>query len=109
MRIGYQGEAHSYSYRAVGEIFPDADKIGYASFIACFNALDDGSVDLLVLPVENSTTGSVLPVLDRLAGAEGRGPVSISVVRVAAVSSPAGSRCQVFLTDRITGGMPVIS
>lgn len=77
MRIGYQGEAHSYSYRAVGEIFPDAEAAGYPSFVASFEALDNELVDRLVMPVENSTTGSVLPVLDRLAGAEGRGPVSI--------------------------------
>jgi prephenate dehydratase len=77
MRIGYQGEAHSYSSRAVGEIFPGDEPVGYPSFVASFDALDDGSVDRLVMPVENSTTGSVLPVLDRLAGGEGRGPVSI--------------------------------
>lgn len=77
MRIGYQGEAHSYSFRAVGELFPDDEPVGYASFVASFAALDDGSVDRLVMPVENSTTGSVLPVLDRLAGAEGRDPVSV--------------------------------
>ena len=77
MRIGYQGEAHSYSYRAVGELFPGSEPVGYPSFVASFNALDEGSVDRLVMPVENSTTGSVLPVLDRLAGAEGREPVSI--------------------------------
>ena len=77
MRIGYQGEAHSYSYRAVGEIFPDAEAVGFPSFVASFEALDNELVDRLVMPVENSTTGSVLPVLDRLAGAEGRGPVSI--------------------------------
>lgn len=77
MRIGYQGEAHSYSYRAVGEVFPDDEPVGYPSFVASFDALDEGSVDRLVMPVENSTTGSVLPVLDRLAGGEGRGPVSI--------------------------------
>lgn len=77
MRIGYQGEAHSYSYRAVGEVFPNDEPVGYPSFVASFAALDDGSVDRLVMPVENSTTGSVLPVLDRLAGGEGRDPVSI--------------------------------
>jgi prephenate dehydratase len=77
MRIGYQGEPHSYSHRAVREIFPNDEPIGYPSFVAAFDALDDGSVERLVMPVENSTTGSVLPVLDRLAGAEGRGPVSI--------------------------------
>lgn len=77
MRIGYQGEAHSYSFRAVNEVFPGDEPVGYPSFVASFEALDDGSVDRLVMPVENSTTGSVLPVLDRLAGSEGRGPVSI--------------------------------
>lgn len=77
MRIGYQGEAHSYSFRAVGEVFPDDEPVGFASFVAAFDALDDGSVDRLVMPVENSTTGSVLPVLDRLVGTDGREPVSI--------------------------------
>ena len=77
MRIGYQGEPHSYSYRAVGEVFPKAEAVGYPSFVASFDALDNEEVDRLVMPVENSTTGSVLPVLDRLAGAEGRPPVSI--------------------------------
>lgn len=77
MRIGYQGEPYSYSFRAVGEIFPGDEPIGFPSFVAAFDALDAESVDRLVMPVENSTTGSVLPVLDRLAGAEGRPPVSI--------------------------------
>ena len=77
MRIGYQGEAYSYSFRAVGELFPADEAVGYPSFVASFDALDDGSVDRLVMPVENSTTGSVLPVLDRLIGGGGRGPVSI--------------------------------
>jgi prephenate dehydratase len=77
MRIGYQGEAYSYSYRAAGELFPDGERVGLSSFVASFAALESGSVDRLVLPVENSTTGSVLPVLDRLAGTAGHGPVSI--------------------------------
>ena len=40
-------------------------------------ALERGEVDRLTLPVENSTTGSVLPVLDRLPGNPHHGPVSI--------------------------------
>lgn len=68
MRIGYQGEALSYSWRAVGEMFPDAERVGLHGFAEAFQALDDGRVDRLLLPVENSTTGSVLPVLDRLPG-----------------------------------------
>ncbi len=77
MRIGYQGEPHSYSYRATVELFPDEESIGLATFVACFAALESKEVDRLVVPVENSTTGSVLPVLDRLPGNEERQPISI--------------------------------
>jgi prephenate dehydratase len=68
MKIGYQGERHSYSYRAATELFPDGEFVGHRGFAAAFDALEEGEVDRLVVPVENSTTGSVLPVLDRLPG-----------------------------------------
>ena len=66
MRIGYQGEALSYSDQAVGELFPDGERVGFHSFVAAFESLRDGAIERLVVPIENSTTGSVLPVLDRL-------------------------------------------
>ena len=66
MRIGYQGEAYSYSDQASFELFPADERIGYYSFVAAFEAIQAGEVDRLVVPIENSTTGSVLPVLDRL-------------------------------------------
>lgn len=66
MRIGYQGESFSYSDRAASELFPRDERIGLQSFVAAFEALANGVVDRLVVPIENSTTGSVLPVLDRL-------------------------------------------
>jgi prephenate dehydratase len=47
------------------------------TFVAAFAALEAGEVDRLVLPVENSTTGSVLPVLDRLPGSANHGAISI--------------------------------
>ncbi len=68
MKIGYQGEPHSYSHRAATELFPDGHHIGQPSFAAAFEALEHDRIDRLVVPVENSTTGSVLPVLDRLPG-----------------------------------------
>lgn len=77
MKIGYQGEPYSYSFRAAGELFPDDEHVGHASFAASYAALEHDEVDRLVLPVENSTTGSVLPVLDRLPRVPGRRPVSI--------------------------------
>ena len=66
MKVGYQGEEGSYSDQAVRELFPGADRIGFGGFAHAFAALEDGAADRLVLPIENSTTGSVLPVLDRL-------------------------------------------
>ncbi len=73
MKVGYQGEDHSYSYRATRQLFRQAEWIGYPSFVEAFAALSNSDVARLVLPVENSTTGSVLPVLDRLASE----PISI--------------------------------
>ena len=70
MRIGYQGETLSYSHQASTELFPDGEHIGFGSFAAAFDALEHDQIDRLVVPVENSTTGSVLPVLDRLPGDE---------------------------------------
>jgi prephenate dehydratase len=70
MRIGYQGEKGSYSHRTVVELFGEAKPVGFASFGAAFAALAGGTVDRLVLPIENSTTGSVLEVLDRLTDAD---------------------------------------
>lgn len=66
MRIGFQGEELSYSDQASAELFPGEPRVGFPSFVAAFEAIRDGEVDRLVLPIENSTTGSVLPVLDRL-------------------------------------------
>jgi prephenate dehydratase len=77
MRIGYQGEPYSYSHRATVEMFPDRDAVGLPTFVACFAELESGNVERLVLPVENSTTGSVLPVLDRLPGNDEHQPISI--------------------------------
>ncbi len=66
MRVGFQGEEYSYSDQAVTELFPDEDRLGYPSFVAAFEALAADELERLVVPIENSTTGSVLPVLDRL-------------------------------------------
>lgn len=66
MRIGFQGEEYSYSDQASEELYPGEEREGYGTFVAAFEALRDGEIGRLVVPIENSTTGSVLPVLDRL-------------------------------------------
>ena len=65
-RVGYQGEVYSYSHQVATDLFPDRQLCGYPSFVGAFRAIREGEVGLLVLPIENSTTGSVLPVLNRL-------------------------------------------
>ncbi|MDH3307789.1 MAG: hypothetical protein OEO77_09765 [Acidimicrobiia bacterium] len=70
MPIGYQGEPHSYSHQAATELYAEREKVGFPNFPSAFQALQDAEVSLLVLPIENSTTGSVLPVLDRLVGGD---------------------------------------
>ena len=70
MKIGYQGEVYSYSHQVATELFPDKESCGYPTFPGAFSAIRDADVDRLVLPIENSTTGSVLPVLNRLATGE---------------------------------------
>lgn len=72
MKVGYQGEDYSYSDRASRELFPDEERIGFPSFVAAFEALAAKEVERLVVPIENSTTGSVLPVLDRLLPGDNR-------------------------------------
>jgi prephenate dehydratase len=66
VRIGFQGEDYSYSDQVAQELFPDDSRQGFTTFVAAFDALQAGQVDWLVMPIENSTTGSVLAVLDRL-------------------------------------------
>ncbi len=70
MKVGYQGEERSYSHQAVTDLYPKAEAVGLHGFAEAFTALADGSVDLLVVPIENSTTGSILEVLKGLATAD---------------------------------------
>jgi prephenate dehydratase len=66
VRVGYQGEELSYSHQAAESLFASADLIGLESFPMSFKALAAGEIERLVVPIENSSTGSVLAVLDRL-------------------------------------------
>ena len=87
MTIGYQGEPFSYSHRVAGKFFPGEEAIGFPSFQATFDALDEGRVDRLVMPIENSTTGSILPVLDACEAAAAHGVQGIESVWSALLGS----------------------
>src|ERR1700750_3251008 len=42
---------------AARDVTPDYDVVPFRTFDECFSALEDGSVDLAMIPVENSTAG----------------------------------------------------
>lgn len=66
--VAFQGVRGAYSQQALFEVFgQDAKAKAYISFEDVFSAVRDGSAEYGVLPIENSFTGSVLPVYDLLA------------------------------------------
>lgn len=66
-RVAYQGEPGCYSEEAaVGLFGPEAARTGLPWFEDVFLALKDGRADYAVLPVENSSTGSIRQVYDLL-------------------------------------------
>jgi chorismate mutase/prephenate dehydratase len=69
-RIAYQGTVGSYSSQACQILFPDAYEslrtLRTATFAEACDRVHDGSADAAVLPLENSTAGSVDDVYDLL-------------------------------------------
>ena len=64
VRVGFQGETGAYSDLAITKLFAtrDVEKIdrtGYPTFISLVDALEAGHLDYALLPIENSSTGSV--------------------------------------------------
>ena len=67
-RVAYQGEPGCYSEEAtVGYFGKDVNSVGKPWFNDVFAALERGEVDYAVLPVENSSTGSIRQVYDLMA------------------------------------------
>ncbi|CAJ63542.1 MULTISPECIES: prephenate dehydratase [Frankia] len=61
-RIAFQGERGANSHIACRDVYPDYDAVPYQTFDECFGALEDGAVDLAMIPVENSTAGRVADI-----------------------------------------------
>lgn len=68
-RIGYQGEPGAYGEEAVIGYFGDAgiEPVPMPTFSAVCAAVEDGTLDGAVLPLENSIAGTVGDALDALA------------------------------------------
>ena len=63
-RIACLGVSGPFPHEAVTPLYPGAEPLFFDNFAAIFAAVADGRADLGVLPVENSSAGSVSEVYD---------------------------------------------
>jgi prephenate dehydratase len=61
-KIAFQGELGAYSHQACAETYPDHEPVPCHSFDGAIAAVNAGSADLAMLPVENSTYGRVADI-----------------------------------------------
>ena len=70
IRVAFQGIEGAYSHLAGKQFFAtDADRlafVGLLTFAEVIRAVEDGAADYAMLPVENTTTGSINEVYDLL-------------------------------------------
>lgn len=70
LRVGYQGTDGAYSQQAVRAHFSaranELSSIGYESFRGVVEAVDAGELDYGMLPIENTTAGSINDTYDLL-------------------------------------------
>lgn len=69
MKVGYQGVAGSYSEAALKEYcqqLEEVEAIGYSNFSDLIEDMAHKRLDMIVLPVENSTTGFIARSVDLL-------------------------------------------
>lgn len=64
VKVGYQGIKGANGHEATIQLFPQGNATSYKTFDDVFEAVDKGEITFGVLPVENSTAGSVSSVYD---------------------------------------------
>lgn len=64
VKVGYQGIKGGNGHEATLKLFPNSEAVNYKTFSDVFDAVDKGEIVYGVLPVENSTAGSVSAVYD---------------------------------------------
>jgi len=61
-KIAFQGEPGANSHLAIREAYPDAEAVACPTFEDAFTAINDGSVGLAMIPIENSVAGRVADI-----------------------------------------------
>lgn len=64
VRVACFGVAGTYAHQATKKVFPNAQPVFYSPFKEVFRAIQDGEADFGVVPIENSSAGSVTAVYD---------------------------------------------
>ena len=64
MKIAYNGVPGAFAYIAARKAYPTAELIPYPDFESAYRACEDGLVDAVILPVENSFAGDIDNVMD---------------------------------------------
>jgi prephenate dehydratase len=82
VRVGFLGPSGTYSEEALrASVTEPVDEVPYPSVYETVMAVQNGSVDRAVVPIENSLEGSVTTTLDTLAGEAERVRILAEVVR----------------------------
>lgn len=66
MKVAIQGEAGAFSHEAARQMVPGCNIVPCARSVEVFDRLERGSVNLAVIPIENSLAGSVTEHFDLL-------------------------------------------
>jgi prephenate dehydratase len=61
-RIAYQGAPGAYSHLACTSAYPDSEPIGFETFAQAMVAVEDGSAELAMIPIENTLGGRVADI-----------------------------------------------
>jgi prephenate dehydratase len=70
-KIGYLGPVGSYSQLAAQKFCGDCERVPYKNFNYLLQALLNGEVEFIVMPIENSLNGGVMQNIDLLQSTEG--------------------------------------
>jgi prephenate dehydratase len=66
MRVGYQGQSGAYSSIVIDQLFGHVAKEGQRTLSDLFLALQSEKVDIAVIPIENTTVGTITQSYDLL-------------------------------------------
>ena len=64
LKVGYSGVPGAFGYIAARRMFSNANLIAYSDFATAYKACENGEIDIVVLPTENSYAGDVGTVMD---------------------------------------------